>query len=348
MRRALNAIALLNSSNQNLRLGGWLGVRGGAALLEPAIPHDEPLFVPFLNANIGAVRFNHLQMRLRALPGRISQSTMRNMKRRLDFTFRTVCLQAVMLAIALAPARLHPEPTAAATAAFNSYVDGVEARLAQEHASADSILAPVNLARLRSGQFIVEDLKPLGGKSVGGALLQDWRGTAFVPGAKAADFVRLMKDFSAFPKNFAPQVLQMRVLSEQGNQYKVTMRVRQKHIITVVLDMDFDMTFTQADQDGAARGYIISRSTRVAEIEAPGTPQEHALAPNQDHGFLWRMNNYWSYEEGDGGLYIQIESVSLSRSVPAGIGWAVKPFIQSVPRESLEATLRSACAALRK
>jgi len=45
---------------------------------------------------------------------------------------------------------------------------------------------------------------------------------------------------------------------------------------------------------------------------------------------------------------MQIETVSLTRSIPAGLGWAIGPFVESVPRESLEFTLRSACNALRR
>jgi hypothetical protein len=295
-----------------------------------------------------AVRVIYPQMRLGALLRRISHGKVRNMKRRLDLILRKVCFMAVMCVLALAPARLFPAPSAAATAAFNSYIDGVEARLAREHASAGSILAPVDSARLQQGEVVIEDLKPARSKDLDGALLQDWRGTAFVPSAKAADFERVMKDFAAFPRYFSPQILRARAVSQQGDQYQVTMRVRQKHIITVVLDMDYDTRFARADRGGAARGYSISRGTRVAEIDAPGTPQERVLAPDQDRGFLWRINNYWTYEERDGGLYIQVESATLSRSAPAGLGWAVKPFIQSVPRESLEFTLRSVSAALRR
>jgi hypothetical protein len=60
------------------------------------------------------------------------------------------------------------------------------------------------------------------------------------------------------------------------------------------------------------------------------------------------MNTYWSCEERDGGLYIEIESVSLSRSIPVGLGWAIGPFIESVPRDSLEFTLRATRDALKK
>jgi len=123
------------------------------------------------------------------------------------------------------------------------------------------------------------------------------------------------------------------------------MRVRQRHVVTVVMDTAYDIVFGRLD---ARHGYSISRSTRIAEIEGAGTSDERALNSSQEHGFLWRQNTYWSYEERDGGLTMQIESVSLTRSIPTGLGWAVGPFVESVPRESLEFTLRSVCNALRK
>jgi hypothetical protein len=188
-------------------------------------------------------------------------------------------------------------------------------------------------------------IEKVGGKDVPGALLHHWRGTAFVPGATAAEFEGLMRDFADYPKRFAPQVLATRVLQHQGDRYKVLMRVKQKHVITVVMDTAYEVTFARLD---AGRGYSTSRSTRVTEIADPGTPQERALGPDEEHGFLWRQNTYWSYEERDGGLYMQVESVSLTRSIPTGLGWAVRPFVGSVPRESLEFTLRAVCDALKR
>jgi len=123
------------------------------------------------------------------------------------------------------------------------------------------------------------------------------------------------------------------------------MRVRQKHVITVVMDTAYDIAFLRLD---AQHGYSIARSTQISEIDAAGTRAERVLSANEEHGFLWRLNTYWSYEERDGGLYMQIESVSLTRSIPTGFGWLIRPFVESVPRESLEFTLRSACNALRK
>lgn len=237
------------------------------------------------------------------------------------------------------------EPKPAAVMAFNSYVEQVESRLEQQHRSAAGFIVPADAAQLQRGEQIIEQVEPPGGTDLPGAMLHHWRGTAFVPGATAADFERLMKDFAGYPKFYAPQVVSTRVISHQGNDFQVLMRTRQKHVITVVMDLHVDVTFGRLD---ARHGYSVSRSTQISEIDSPGTSKEHALNPKDDHGFLWRLNTYWSYEERDGGLYMQIETVSLSRSVPAGLGWAIKPFVESVPRESLEFTLSSTGKALRK
>jgi hypothetical protein len=244
---------------------------------------------------------------------------------------------------------LFAQPDPSATQGFDTYIGAVEARLTQDHRTPDAFLAPVNLpqagGRLQNGEMLVENLTPDAGPSLPGALLFDWRGTAFAPGAKAADFERILRDFPNYPKFFAPQVLQSAILSQKGDHLQARMRVRQHHVITVVLDTTYDVTFGRLDP---ARGYSFSRSTQISEIEGAGTSSEHALELAKAHGFMWRLNSYWSWEERDGGLYIQIESVSLTRSIPAGLGWAIRPFIESIPRESLEFTLTSAAHALRR
>lgn len=261
--------------------------------------------------------------------------------------FSILCGLAILL---LARGPLIGEPTSAALRAFDSYVHRVEGRLSTQHRSPEGFLAggaltPQNQVRLRRGEFLVEQLTPPGDANPPGALLHHWRGTAFAPGATTAGFERLMRNFDAYPRYYSPQVLQAKVLSEDGDRLRASMRVRQRHVLTVVLDATYDVTFGQLDPQ---HGFSFSRSTRIAEIDSPGSSAEHPLSAAEEHGFLWRLNTYWSYEERDGGLYMQIETVSLTRAIPHGLGWAVGPYIESIPRESLEFTLRSTCNALRK
>jgi hypothetical protein len=272
------------------------------------------------------------------------------MTQRSSFDSRKISAGFVLLGALIfvaAPSPVASEPAPAAIAAFNSYISAVESRIARQHQSQNGFLAPVahNEMRLRNGELIIEKLTPSTGTDLPGAMLHHWRGTAFVSGAKAADFERLMKNFNAYPQHYSPQVIQAKILTQQGDHLQAVMRVRQKHILTVVMDTSYDVTFGRLD---AQHGFSISRSTKISEIDSPGTSHERALNSKEEHGFLWRLNTYWSYEERDGGLYMQIESVSLTRSIPTGLGWAVGPFVESVPRESLEFTLRSTCNALRK
>jgi hypothetical protein len=131
------------------------------------------------------------------------------------------------------------------------------------------------------------------------------------------------------------------VLARQSDRYDVLMRVRQRHVFTVTMDATYEVSFGELD---AQHRYSASRSTNLTEIDSSG----HALSAADEHGFLWRQNTYWGCEERDGGLYLQIESVSLTRSIPAGLALVIGPFVESVPRDSLTFTLRATSAALRK
>lgn len=247
---------------------------------------------------------------------------------------------AFLLPLLVACRSAAAQPSPQAVAAFDSYAGRVEAHLGVQHWVPVASLGSEDEARLRGGELIVDRLTPSADGQLPGALLHDWSGTAFVPKARAEDFERLMENYGAYPQVFSPQVLRARVLARQGDQFRVMLRVRQHHVLTVVLDIISNVSHVRLD---TRHGYNISRSTSVTEID-----DGHSLSADASHGFLWRINTYWSYEERDGGLYMRIESVSLTRSIPRGLGWIVKPYLESIPRESLEFTLRSVCNGLRK
>lgn len=262
----------------------------------------------------------------------------------------------VVCCVLLAPgAGWAEQASTSANSAFDLYAKQVEARLGQQRKAADDraihngssavrlgsgVLGAEVEARLRRGEMVIEQLSSSSGKVERGAMLHHWRGTAFVPGSRAEDFVWLMQDFPDYPRHYAPQIVRSEVLGRDGNQFSVRLRVKQHHVLTVVMDTTYDVRF--------GNGYSESRSTEVEEIEDAGTKHERKLTGAEQHGYLWRLNSYWSYAERDGGLYIQIESVSLTRDVPHGLGWIVGPFVQSIPRESLEFTLGRTRDALRK
>jgi len=249
--------------------------------------------------------------------------------------------------ILLRSPRLFAQPSASAVAFFNTYAASLESRLAQQHRSPNTfvILSAAQSAKSKDGQLLIEDLTPVSQPS--DALLHHWRATAFVPNVTSAAFEHLLRDFTAYPRIFAPDILSSTVLTqtaapsersvsagvETPTHTLLRLRTRQHHIITVVLDTTCDVTFASLD---SAHGYSLSRSTRIDEITPAG-----------DDGFLYRLNTYWSWEQRDHGLYLQLESLSLTRAIPRGLAWAVRPYLESIPRDSLIFTLTAARNTLR-
>jgi hypothetical protein len=92
-----------------------------------------------------------------------------------------------------------------------------------------------------------------------------------------------------------------------------------------------------------APGEAHSRSSavRIAEVENAGKSDEREKTPDDDGGFMWKMETWWRMEERDGGVYVQSEVVSLTRDIPTGLGWMIKPFVTGIPKESLTFTLEA-------
>jgi hypothetical protein len=144
------------------------------------------------------------------------------------------------------------------------------------------------------------------------------------------------QNYDEHSRIYAPRVLRSKLIQHDGDDFKVFLRLRDKNIITVVLDTDYDVHYVRLDP---ARAYSNSYSTRVAEVERVGQQDEDEKPVGHDNGYLWRPNSYWRFWEHDGGVYVQLEAISLTRDIPEGLGWLIRPFITSIPRESLVFTL---------
>ena len=85
--------------------------------------------------------------------------------------------------------------------------------------------------------------------------------------------------------------------------------------------------------------FVPPKAQKHAEVENAGKKDEREMPPGEDGGFLWRMETWWRMEERDGGVYVQSEVVSLTRDIPMVLKWMIEPFVTSVPKETLSATL---------
>jgi len=244
----------------------------------------------------------------------------------------------VLSSITVAAAELQE----ATVKAFDTYVEAAEERSATPFLWIDT-QPPAERQRLignlRNGELLIERLhaRP-GGRDldVPGGLIHHWLGTVFVPNATAAAAVKLLQDYDRHADVYAPAVARSHLLSHQGDEFRFSLRLAMTKVITVVIDGEHEARFAWL-RPNRARSWI--RSTRLAEVTDAGTSREHAEPVGQGGGYLWRLNSYWRFDERNGGVYIECESVSLTRGIPYGLSWAVGPFVTSLPRESLELTL---------
>jgi hypothetical protein len=192
---------------------------------------------------------------------------------------------------------------------------------------------------LRQGSLLIERVTTQeGGKeiSIPEGLVHHWIGLVLVPGATVDSALALLQDYDRHADIYKPAVARSKLLARDGDTFRVYLRFFMKKVITVVVNSEHEARFTREGRDRAqSRIY----STRIAEVEAPDTPREREKPVGQDGGYLWRLYTYWRFLERDGGTYVQCESITLTRGIPVGLGWLIRPFVTSIPRESLEFTL---------
>ena len=174
-------------------------------------------------------------------------------------------------------------------------------------------------------------------------LIHHWVGSVFVPGATLEQAVALLQDYNRHAEIYTPTVARSKVLARDGDTFKVHLRFMMKKVITVVVNSEHEARFTR---DGPDRARSRVASTRIAEVDDPGTAAEREHPVGRDGGYLWRLNTYWRFLQRDNGVYIECESITLTRGIPAGFGWLVRPFVTSIPRESLTFTLETTRARL--
>jgi hypothetical protein len=255
-----------------------------------------------------------------------------------------VCMPAVAAAAELQPRT---------AAAFERYVRATEARLdgAGPFLWIDSLPQAQRQSRLdeiRRGGLAIERLTAReNGREIEipDGLVHHWVGTTFVPGASVDEVVRLLTDYDAHARIYAPRVARSKLIDRRGDVYRFSLRFVMQKVITVVVNSDYQGRFVRPSRDRADGRF---RSTRIAEVENPDTPGERELPVGRDGGYLWRLNTYWRLLERDGGTYLQCESVSLTRGIPMGLGWLIGPFVTSIPRESLAFTLETTAREVRK
>ncbi len=210
--------------------------------------------------------------------------------------------------------------------AFDEYVKGVDAVMTGRTPGAEPLAGRPTGVRSNNT-----------GKEVSRGILHDWSATIFLPGVRKDKVVALLENFDGH-KSIYPEVLEGRVERREANRIFGFHRLRKKKVLEVDLEVRY-----QVDVLPAAGNRYASRSvaTEIHEIEGARTAKERRLPAGHDHGYLWRIQTYWTLEETAEGVWVDVRTISLTRDIPTGLGWVVKPIVRDLPRESLQALMEA-------
>jgi hypothetical protein len=241
------------------------------------------------------------------------------------------------------------------TSAFDKYVAATEDRINSELRPSGAFLYVDALSiegmkrsydKLKNGEVLVEkrETKRAGLNSdVPDGMVHHWIAVILIPGVTLAQVVPIVQDYNRRAELYKPEVIASHLISHEGNDYRLFLRLYQKRFTTVVFNTEYAIHWGQVDP---RKIYSHSISTKIAEVKDSDHPDGEEWPVGQGRGYLWRLNTYWRFEEKDGGVYMQCDALSLTRDIPFGLGWLIKPLVTKIPRESLSRALGQTRAAV--
>ena len=232
--------------------------------------------------------------------------------------------------------------------AWSAYVEATERRIAREIESGSRFLAldfqPFSLAdrelrTIASGGIPVARMAtfdPRGREfTVDGGAIHHWRGCVLVPGANLEEVLSRIANPGP-PDELQEDVLDSAVLGRGPDWLKIYLKLQRSKIVTVVYNTEHLVSYRRHKEGRASSR---SEALKIAELEFPNSAREKEKPQGSDHGFLWRLNSYWRYQQVDGGVLVECESLSLSRSVPVLLEFLIRPIINRTARQSMQRTL---------
>lgn len=226
--------------------------------------------------------------------------------------------------------------------AWDAYIEIADSRMQARLEAGRPFLwideSPERAVRVRAGEIVVQPATGHGTQGVPSGLIHDWIGAVFIPNATIEGLFAVVHDYDRYKEVYSPAVADSKTLSCMETDQRFSM-VWQHHILFLNAAMkgEYQAHDTWLDE---RRGYNVARTIQVREIERYGQAGEQLLPAGQGNGFIWRLHSIARYEERDGGVYLELEAIALSRDIPASLRWMVHPIVNRLSINSLTTTLR--------
>ena len=150
---------------------------------------------------------------------------------------------------------------------FNRYVAVAEERISRRHDTdhflwSDELPQPRRESLLH-GEIVLEGARNNGTVEINSGLIHDWWGAVFIPGTTLDKTINVAQDYPRHNVIYKPEIAAARILSRQGNDFKVYLRiVKSKLFLSAVLNSEHDIHFV----------HLILRESTAA-LTARGSPR---------------------------------------------------------------------------
>jgi hypothetical protein len=256
-----------------------------------------------------------------------------------------ILLAALLLPVRSQAANLKPETVAA----WDDYIQSVSATLQDRVRAGGTFLwtdeKADQIAKVHYGEILVAPAPGPNPRKVPGGLIHHWVAAAFLPNVKLDDILEVTRDYDRYKEFYQPSVIASKALARRGpDDYFSMLLVNRAFVLKTTLDADYRTTNVRLDD---RRFYSISRTTRVQEIEDYSTSGEHRLPEGEGGGYIWRIFGIGRLEQRDGGVYIEMEAVVLSREIPGVVRLVIDPIVRRVSRSAMSASIQQTEEAVR-
>ncbi len=251
---------------------------------------------------------------------------------------------AICALICFAVQNLHAATVTAETlTAWNEHVQQLRSGLDRETCSPEAFLKINKQEKIiakASDKLNPAIQAPHGGVvPVPSGLLHHWTGMVFIPGVRTSDLLAALQGYDSYASIFRPAVIDSKLLNHTNDEFKYRLKFAQKGfgVKLGLLGVFRSQYYPLSPQ----AGFSITEATELNELENPATSKERVIPFGSSHGYVEKMFTVVRYREVDTGIYVQVETLTLSRDIPGAVRWLVAPIIQRFSRQTMAGTLKS-------
>ena len=259
---------------------------------------------------------------------------------------RIVTCVLVLPLVAQAAARLDP----AAVVVWDEYIRNAEANAQQRLQPGNRFLwieeSRDLLAKVKNGEVVAAPMNAQGPRKVPSGLVHHWIGAVFIPNATLAEARHVVRDYGNYKQYFPDNVLEAKTIEMGDLTDRSSLVLRsQSYYQKSALDAEYVSHYVPLDEH---RLLSITRTTHIQEVQGYGSLSPRILPEGEGSGVIWKLFSMTRYLERDGGVYMEVEAIVLSRDIPAALRWVLDPIVKRVSRSSLFTSLRQTEAAISK